>query len=118
VSGLKDGAQAKKLEDSLNANISTRLFDHTIKKPLYLNSDYTGAGTAFYDILNRASLVDLKATASESVMNKTGTYMDFSQLYRTEDGKIAGYPKELSWIFEGNYDISNPAVANDRDFCT
>jgi hypothetical protein len=21
----------------------------------------------------------------------------------------------LSWIFEGNYDISNPAVANDRD---
>jgi hypothetical protein len=115
VGGLKDEAQTKKLEDRINANTTTRLFHFTVKIPFLLNSDYSKGEADFNDMFNRAVLIDMKDTASKVVMERTGVSMDFSQLYRTEDGKISGYPKELSWIFESDYDISNPAITNDKD---
>ncbi|MDR2905823.1 MAG: hypothetical protein LBU73_07710 [Helicobacteraceae bacterium] len=116
VGGLRDDARANKLEDVLNKNTNTKLFHFTVKIPFFLNSDYSREGTDFNDMLdNRAALIAMKDTASKVVMERTGVSMDFSQLYRTESGKIAGYPKELSWIFESDYDISNPVVTTDKD---
>ena len=33
---------------------------------------------------------------------------DFGELYRTDDGKIAGYPQELAWYFEA--EIAKPTT--------
>ena len=133
VSGLKSDADNQKLADALNHMVSTmsplsgsnkvlsvspetpgaitRLQAY-VQRMFYRNSDYAMSATNEFERDNRATLIYLKNNAAKLTKDYTGIELDFSQLFRTEDGKIAGYPNELAWYFEANIskpDINNPS---------
>jgi hypothetical protein len=120
VSGLKSESDNKKLAEELNHIVSTispldnkevmsgegttRMQAWT-QRMFYLNSDWAMSADDEFERSNRANLISMKNSAGKVTKELTGIDLDFSQLYRTEDGKIAGYPEELAWYFEADITI-------------
>jgi hypothetical protein len=118
VSGLKSDSDNRKLADALNRKVSQMSFltggiggdkDFSTgvsrmqvwaQRMFYRNSDWAMSAPDEFERDNRATLIYMKNNASGYAEEYTGIALDYSQLYRTEDGKIAGYPKELAWYFE------------------
>ena len=111
VSGLKSESDNKKLAEELNRIVSTisplgtilsggMTRTHSrIQDMFYRNTDYAMSADDEQERSNRATLIMLKDQA-DKYTKECGIDLDFSQLYRTEDGKIAGYPEETAWYFE------------------
>jgi hypothetical protein len=78
------------------------------QRMFYRNSEWAMSAENEFERDARANLIYMKNNASRYVEEYTGIALDFSQLYRTEDGKIAGYPKELAWYFES--EIAKPNI--------
>ena len=114
VNGLKDNSDNQKLAEALNRIISessvltpgkvlsggeSRLQVWT-QRMFYRNSDWAMSADSEFERDNRATLIYLKNNATRYTKEYTGVTFDFGELYRTDDGKIAGYPQELAWYFE------------------
>ena len=111
VSGLKSESDNKKLAEELSRIASLPLFgnkfftslDESVRIPpsiqqmFYRNTDYAMSADDEQERNYRAYLIFLKDYADRTT-KESG--VDFSQLYRTEDGKIAGYPEKAAWYFE------------------
>ncbi|MDL2283539.1 hypothetical protein LJC19_00090 [Oxalobacter sp. OttesenSCG-928-P03] len=115
VSGLKDPDQAAALEKEMNTankvSLTGKAPSETVTKNLhdrafYIHSNYARSAGSFEEAENRASLIDLKYRAAGIVRSQTGEELDFSSLYRTDEGNIAGFPEALSWIFNGEYSLA------------
>ena len=116
VSGLKNESDNKKLAEELNAIISTTspltgsnkggIAMLPIEHAFFYNSDYAMSADDEQERNNRAYLIREKDLA-DRFTKENGIDLDFSQLYRTEDGKIAGYPEETAWYFEADLNIPN-----------
>jgi len=128
VSGLKSESDNKKLAEELNRMVLTivpfgdsgkfytslppedyRGLAH-IDRMFYYNTDFAMSADDEQERNKRAYLIELKDRADRS-MKENGIDLDFMQLYRTEDGKIAGYPEEVAWYFEA--DIDTPTANKD-----
>jgi len=114
VSGLKSESDNKKLAEELNRIVLTVLphfgkFYTSINEdqplPMYIeqifyrNTDYAMSADDEQERNYRAYLIGAK-NAINNYIKENGINLDFSQLYRTEDGKIAGYSEEAAWYFE------------------
>jgi hypothetical protein len=125
VSGLKNDNDNLKLAAALNKKSSTtsaltggiggdkdfssgvsRLQAWT-RRMFYRNSDWAKSAANEFERNNRAELIYIKNNASKSTEEYAGIVLDYSKLYRTEDGDIAGYPEELAWYFEAEIDMPN-----------
>ncbi len=121
VAGLKDGEKAAALAKALNTARAVRLGGAKEEKALdkniyadnfYGNSDYANSADSFEETRRRAGLIRLKDTANDTIRSLTGVDIDFSKLSLNDQGGVTGYPAELAWIFEGNY---NAGAATDAD---
>ncbi|MDR0920737.1 MAG: hypothetical protein LBM93_16045 [Oscillospiraceae bacterium] len=83
------------------------------EKLFYKESDWVLSAENEYEKGTRTELIRMKSVASELAEKYTGIALDYSKLYRTDDGKIAGYPEELAWYFE--QEIEKPTLPNPRD---
>jgi hypothetical protein len=128
VSGLKSESDNKKLAEELIRIASLPLIgnkvltsvDESVSTPpwiqqeFYYNTDFAMSADDEQERNNRAFLIEMKDRADRSMKEK-GIDLDFMQLYRTEDGKIAGYPEETAWYFEA--DIPPPtAKLTDKEW--
>jgi hypothetical protein len=138
VSGLNSDSDNQKLADTLNDMLGNRsLFEYTsiinpennkeseesvsyrtrmeawAEKLFYKESDWSLSGETEHEKNHRAELIRMKYQAPQFAEKHTGIELDFSKLYRTEDGKIAGYPEELSWYFE--QEIEEPSITNPKE---
>ncbi len=108
VSGLGDESLNKKFATALNnaalhspsGKPSPRYGPFHTAMMFYQNSDYAMAAENEQDRATRARLIYTKDNISAQVKKNTGMSLDFSGLYRTDDGKIGGYPQEFEWYFE------------------
>jgi hypothetical protein len=120
VSGLKNESDNKKLAEELNHIVSTispfgnkvMSGENTtrtqawIQRMFYMNTDYAMSAADESERNKRAALIQIKDGA-DKYTKEHGIDLDFSQLYRTEDDKITGYPDELAWYFEANIVMPN-----------
>jgi hypothetical protein len=125
VSGLKNDSDNLKLAEALNKISAIPAFTGGIggnkdfstgvsklqvwtQRMFYRDSDWAMSADNEFERDNRANLIYMKNNASRYAEEYTGIALDYSQLYRTEDGKIAGYPQELAWYFET--EIAKPGI--------
>ena len=115
ISGLKNDSDNMRPATALNRIISNKCLLST-KKDLggnsraaahmqlmfYRNSDWAKSAETESEKTSRAALIRTKSTATQTVKDFTGVDLDFSKLYRKEDGSIGGYPEELAWHFEAS----------------
>lgn len=133
VSGLKSESDNQKLAEALNHMVSTMSplsgsnkvlsvssetpwvktrMQSYVQRMFYRNTEYALSAADEFERNSRATLIDMKNNAAKITKSYTGIDLDFSRLYRTEDGKIAGYPEELAWHFEA--DITIPTNSNQE----
>jgi hypothetical protein len=126
ASGLKNDSDNQKLTETLNHIVSTisplsggnkvlsassdtpwvkTRMQSYVQRMFYRYTEYAMSAADEFERDNRATLIDMKNNAAKITKSYTGIDLDFSRLYRTEDGKIAGYPEELSWYFEADITI-------------
>ncbi|MCL2075636.1 MAG: hypothetical protein FWH15_04210 [Betaproteobacteria bacterium] len=128
VSGLNADSDNQKLAQAMNKIVSersplsggvlsadgvvvqTRLQSWT-QRMFFMNSEYAMSAESEFERNNRATLMQMKFNAPRVTKELTEVDLDFSKLYRTEDGKIAGYPKELAWYFEADIAIPTPSTS-------
>ncbi len=122
ITGLKDDSKARALEDELNTVRAVSTKDGSSKMVVknmyatsfYINSDYAKSTTSFAESQSRANLIELKSTMNDFVKKMTGSDIDYSKMKLEDDGTITGYPKELAWIFEKNFN-ANPTTDAERE---
>ena len=133
VSGLKSESDNQKLAEALNHMVSTMSplsgsnkvlsvssetpwvktrMQSYVQRMFYRNTEYALSADDEFERNGRATLIGMKNNAAKITKSYTGIDLDFSRLYRTEDGKIAGYPEELAWHFEA--DITIPTNSNQE----
>jgi hypothetical protein len=137
VSGLSSDSDNRKLADTINDMLANRSPFGSVytnnktnetseksgmyktrmqawaEKLFYKESEWSLSGETEHDKSHRAELIRAKYEAPQFAEKNTGMTLDFSKLYRSEDGKIAGYPEELSWYFE--QEIEEPSITNPKE---
>ncbi len=107
IDGLEDKEKQAKIEFAINIGhvIEGKTFgmsNQSIKSAYYMNSDYAKDSDTYRETQHRGYLIDLKDRLGD-MSDLAGVPIDFKTLHIDEDGKFQGYPKELEWVFTGDF---------------